>query len=61
MFEGLVVFCLGIGVLRHSAGGVGLSVHPCVRTWYVPFAMCMRCSKSDYEFAYKYTRTMNTL
>ena len=50
MFEGLVVFCLGIGVARHSAGDVGLSVYPCICTWYVQFAMCMQCSKSDYEF-----------
>jgi len=34
-------FCLGTGVLRHSAGGVGMFVHTCVRTWYVSFAMRM--------------------
>jgi len=32
MFEGPASFHLGTGVLRHSDGGVGSSVHPYVRT-----------------------------
>ena len=50
MFEGLAVFCLSkywSAVVRHSAGGVVLSMRPCICMWYVPFAMCMCCSKSD--------------
>jgi len=35
-------FCLGTGVPRHSAGGIGTFV----RTWYVSFAMHMH----DYSF-----------
>ena len=38
-----VLFCLGTGVPRHSAGGVGTFVRTYVRgTWYVSFAMRMR-------------------
>ena len=46
-FEGPPGFCLGTGVPRHSAGGVGTFVRTYVRgkyvrTWYVSFAMRMR-------------------
>ena len=58
MSEGLVVFfCLSIRVPRHSTGGVGSSVCPCIRTWYVLFAMCMWFSKSDYGFCLGCTYT----
>jgi len=35
-------FCLGTGVPRHSAGGVGMYVLTCICTWYVSFTMRMR-------------------
>ena len=40
--NGLWYFCLGTGVPRHSAGGVGTFICTYVRTWYVSFAMRMR-------------------
>lgn len=50
----IFIFCFNTGILRHGAGGVGLSVHTRMHTWYV-YLQCTAALQVIVEFAYEYT------